>query len=116
MALYYPLSASLVLFTNILLNPRDTLAASDIHLMNLITSFITQSVQPGTSFAATPTLTLVKELYSIATRLVARVAPQPKSYEPAQSDFISPSEVRPVPDQSFSSNMNTHITTTFVSS
>ncbi|EED15158.1 conserved hypothetical protein [Talaromyces stipitatus ATCC 10500] len=72
-ALYYPLSASLVLFTNILSNPQDQNAASDVQLMNLITSFIAHSVQPGTSFADTPTLSVFKELYGIATRLVAKV-------------------------------------------
>jgi hypothetical protein len=124
MALYYPLSASLVLFANILSNPRDQHAASDIHLMNLITSFITHSVQPGTSFAATPTLSLFKELYSIATRLVARVPPQssqkmkrlPESDDPAQSSLTSSSRLRLVPDRSLCSDLNTQTTTSFVSS
>jgi hypothetical protein len=69
--------------------------------MNLITSFITHSVQPGTSFAATPTLSLFKELYGIATRLVARAPSQssqkmkrlPESSDTAQPDFISSSRV-----------------------
>ncbi|MCJ1396531.1 hypothetical protein MMC18_009422 [Xylographa bjoerkii] len=119
MALYYPLSASLVLFANILSNPQNQHAASDIHLMNLITSFITHSVLPGTSFAATPTLTMFKELYSIATRLVARVASQssqkmnrlPESDDLAQSDFISSSKVPLVPDRSLCSDLNTQTTT-----
>ncbi|MCJ1399994.1 hypothetical protein MMC11_003197 [Xylographa trunciseda] len=124
LALYYPLSASLVLFANILSNPQDQHAASDIYLMNLITSFITHSVQPGTSFADTPTLSMFKELYSIATRLVARIAPQssqkmkrlPESDDPAQSEFISSSRVRMVPDKSLCSDLNTQTTTSFVSS
>ncbi|KAE9376517.1 hypothetical protein N431DRAFT_501370 [Stipitochalara longipes BDJ] len=115
MALYYPLSASLVLFTNILSNPQDQHAASDIHLMNLITSFITQSVKPGTSFAATPTLSLFKELYGIATRLVARVPPQssqkmkraPESDDPGQSDFTS----SPAPHDSTIASSETNIPT-----
>jgi hypothetical protein len=92
--------------------------------MNLITSFIAQFVQPGTSFATTPTLTVFKELYSIATRLVARVSPQSsqkmkrmlESDDPAQSDFISSSSVPLVPDRSLCSDMNTQTTTSFVSS
>jgi hypothetical protein len=74
MALYYPLSAGLVLFTNILSNPQDQHVASDLDLMDVINSFITNFIQPGTSFAATPTLTVFKELYSIATRFVERVS------------------------------------------
>ncbi|KAI9732967.1 MAG: hypothetical protein M1818_007400 [Claussenomyces sp. TS43310] len=121
LALYYPLSASLALFANILSNPQDKHAASDIHLMNLITSFITHSVQPGTSFAATPTLSAFKELYGIATRLVTNVHPQPsqnlkrshESDDPAQADFISSSRVRPVLDGSLCADLTTQTTTTF---
>lgn len=123
MALYYPLSASLVLFANILSNPQDQHAASDIHLMNLITSFITRSVQPGTSFAATPTLSLFKELYSIAKRLVAKVPPQSsqkmkrqlESEDPAQSGFI-PLRGQLVADKSLSSDLNAQTTASYVSS
>lgn len=124
MTLYYPLSASLVLFANILSNPQDQHAASDIQLMELITSFVTHFVQPGTSFAATPTLRLFKELHSIAARLVARVPPQssqrmrklPESDDPAQSDPISSSRVLPVPDSYLRSGLNTETMTSFVSS
>jgi hypothetical protein len=124
MALYYPLSASLVLFTNILSYPQAQHAASDIHLMNLITSFITHSVQPGTSFAATPTLSMFKELYSIATRLVAGVRPHntQEMKRPAEnngtgrSDSISSSIVRVLPDASLWSDLNTQTTALFVSS
>lgn len=91
--------------------------------MNLITSFITHSVQPGTSFAATPTLTLFKELYIIAARLVATVPPKPsqkmkrppESDVPAQLDSISSSTERLVPNTSFSSHLSTQTSTSFVS-
>lgn len=124
LALYYPLSASLMLFANILSNPQDQHAASDIHLMSLITLFISQSVQPGTSFAATPTLSMFKELYGIATRLVERVARQssqktkrlPETDDPAQSDFVSLSSVQRVSDKSLYSDSNTQTTTSPVSS
>jgi len=91
MAVYYPLSASLVLFTSILSNPRDQHTASDIQLMGLIISFITRSVQPGTSFAATPTLNGFKELYGIATRLVAKLPPHPghKKKRAPESDGLA---------------------------
>lgn len=113
-ALYYPLSASLFLFANILSNPRGQHAASDLRLMNLISSFITRSVQPGTSFAATPTVSVFKELCSIATNLLARAPLQSsqkmkrpsESDESAQSNFISSSRVLPVPDRSLFSDLN----------
>ncbi|TVY25243.1 putative transcriptional regulatory protein [Lachnellula hyalina] len=71
MALYYPLSASLVLFAHILSNPQ-THHQHDIQLMNQLTSFINAAVQPGSSFAATPTLSMFQALYGIATRFVAK--------------------------------------------
>ncbi|TVY37027.1 putative transcriptional regulatory protein [Lachnellula subtilissima] len=71
MALYYPLSASLILFAHILSNPQ-THHQHDIQLMSQLTSFITHAVQPGSSFAATPTLSMFQALYGIATRLVAK--------------------------------------------
>jgi hypothetical protein len=88
--------------------------------MKLITSFITHSVQPGTSFAATPTVVMFEELCSIASRLVARVPPQPSQRmkrmpeidEPEQLDFIS----TPASDKSLSSNLNPQTTESFVSS
>ncbi|KAE8551777.1 hypothetical protein EYB25_005667 [Talaromyces marneffei] len=121
-ALYYPLSASLVLFTNILSNPQDQNAASDIQLLNLISSFITQSVQPGTSFADTPTLNMFKELYRLATRFVARAAPRSsqKVKRPsesddlaAQSDRFSSSRGELVLDKTAYADLNTQTMTSF---
>jgi hypothetical protein len=65
--------------------------------MGLILSFIARSVQPGTSFAATPTLNVFKELYGIATRVVAKSPPHfkhkmkraPESDDLEQPDFVS---------------------------
>ena len=71
MALYYPLSASLILFAHILSNPQ-THHQHHIQLMNQLTSFINAAVQPGSSFAATPTLSMFQALYGIATRFVAK--------------------------------------------
>jgi hypothetical protein len=123
LALYYPLSASLILFANILSNPQDHHAATDVYLMSIIISFITHSVQPGTAFAATPTLVLVKELHGIAARFVARSPLQltqkmkrPHEIdEPAQPDFVSSSSVRLATNMSLCSNLNTQTTTSIVS-
>jgi hypothetical protein len=123
MALYYPLSASLVLFSNILSNPQDENAASDLHLTGLIASFIARSVQSGTSFAATPTLNLFKELHAIATRLVAKTPPhpsrklkrQPESDDPTQADIASSPGISLEPDTSVGSDLHTQETTLFVS-
>ncbi|KAH8817183.1 fungal-specific transcription factor domain-containing protein [Xylogone sp. PMI_703] len=119
MALYYPLSASLVLFANILSNPQDRNAPSDVRLMNLIMTFIARFVQPETSFATTPTVALFKELYDIAKRLVARVSLQPtrkvkrmpEGDEPAQSDLLSSSNIPAVLERPLSSVVNTQTTT-----
>jgi hypothetical protein len=45
MAIYYPLSATLTLFANILENPRSTEAFSDIDLMGVATAFLNRSIQ-----------------------------------------------------------------------
>lgn len=117
MILYYALSASLILFENIISNPQDQHAASDIHLMNLMTEFINQSVRPGTSFTATPTLSMFQELYSIATRLVSKVTPRTsqKMKRVSEIDDSSRSE-QLVPDMSLFSDSKTHTTPQFVSS
>lgn len=91
MALYYPLSASIVLFTNILSNPSNPHAPADLQTMSLVSTFISQYVQPGSSFAATPTLALFGEFHGMATRLVARVPAQSslkKKRHPAASDSM----------------------------
>jgi hypothetical protein len=75
MALYYPLSASLILITNILSNPQDDHAASDVGLMGLIILFFTNFIQPGSSFDTTPTVIVFRELHTIITRLVGGVIP-----------------------------------------
>jgi hypothetical protein len=75
MTLYYPLSASLILITNILSNPQDDHAASDVQILSLIILFVTNFVQPGSSFDTTPTVSVFRELYTIITRLVAGVLP-----------------------------------------
>jgi hypothetical protein len=89
--------------------------------MNLITSFISHAVQPGTSFATTPTLLAFKEIYIIATRFVEtqtgeKMKGLPKSDDPAEADFISSSGVRLFPDESLFSDLNTQATSLFVSS
>jgi len=91
--------------------------------MSLIALFISHSVQPGTSFAATPTLSLFKELHMIATRLVARVSPQfshnierlPESDGSTQSDFMSSSRLGQMPARSLYSDSNTETETLSVS-
>lgn len=93
------MSASLILFANIFANPEYSTAPDDIRLMNSITTFISQSVQPGTSFAATPTVSMFQELYSIATRLVARVPPQ------ARKQMKRPAEVEDVTETNIFSSL-----------
>ncbi|CAG8976123.1 hypothetical protein HYALB_00002404 [Hymenoscyphus albidus] len=88
-ALYYPLSACLVLLSNISSDPQDQHAASDIHFMKSITLFMTRFVNPTSSFAATPTVNMFQELYSIAARLVGK-APSyasQNSKRPAENDL-----------------------------
>jgi hypothetical protein len=45
MVLYYPLSATLTLFANILKDPQSTDAFSDIDLMGVVTAFLDRSIQ-----------------------------------------------------------------------
>lgn len=117
MALYYALSASLILFANILSNPQDQHAAFDILLMNLMTSFINQSVRPGTPFAATPTLTMFQELYSITTRLVAKVTPRTSQKTKRVSESDDPSQSgQLVSDMSLFSDSKAQVNTPLVSS
>ena len=45
MAIYYPLSATLTLFANILQNPQSTEAFADIDLMGVVTAYLNQLAQ-----------------------------------------------------------------------
>lgn len=72
MILYHPLSGFLTLFANILHNPRGRHAASDLHLMNLVTEFLAPLVTDASPFTLSASIRLLRELENVATRLVDR--------------------------------------------
>lgn len=91
--------------------------------MDMITEFITHSVQPGTSFAATPTLSMFKEICGIAKQFLARVATKEKrdgkrgveSEEVVLEHLGSEAMARSVPGGSLGSELNPKTTTSIPS-
>jgi hypothetical protein len=71
-ALYYPLSAFLLLFANLLQNPQDSDIANDLKLMELVTTFLTPSVVPLSPFSTPASMQMFRQLYKVAVKFVEK--------------------------------------------
>lgn len=67
--MYYPLSGFLTLFANCLQNPRDSQVASDLKLMEFVTSCFSPMMVHVSPLAATTSI-IFRELLDLATRFV----------------------------------------------
>lgn len=76
MAVYYPLSASLALFANLVQNPEDPNAFEDLTLMQLVLMFLTDVMTFDKSIAAGRTFAIFQELHRTATAHVAKASAQ----------------------------------------
>ena len=72
MVLYFPLSSFLLLFANLLQNPRDSYIASDLKLMELVTSFLKPSTVPLSPFSTPASIQMFYQLYKIAVKFVEK--------------------------------------------
>jgi hypothetical protein len=68
--MYYPLSAFILLFANIVHNPEDPSVASDLQLMDLVISVLSPMIGDTGPFNATAALQLFQELQNIARKFV----------------------------------------------
>ena len=89
MAIYYPLSAALVLFTNALQNPQSAEAISDVELIAVVIDFLNQSMELSNQLEGTTRI--FTELNRIAGRLVrdthmTRLSNSERYEESADSD------------------------------
>lgn len=66
MVLYYPVSALVTLFANILQNPQDARARSDIKLMNLVVNFLSMLVTDESNGSVRRMLSVCAEFERIA--------------------------------------------------
>ena len=75
MAVYYPLSATLTLFANIIQNPEGSTAKSDLGHMRLVADFLStyMAADHSKSIAANRTILIFQELYRTAIRHVDKV-------------------------------------------
>ena len=71
-ALYYPLSAFLLLFANLLQNPQDSYVANDLKLMEVVTTFLTLSVVPLSPFSTPASIQMFRQLYKVAVKFVEK--------------------------------------------
>ena len=66
MVLYYPVSALVTLFANILQNPSDSRARSDLKLMNHVVNFLGMLTKEGPNVAVRRMLTICSEFERIS--------------------------------------------------
>ena len=71
-AIYYPLSAFLLLFANLLQNPQDSYIENDLKLMELVISFFTPSVVPLSPFSTPASIEMFCQLYKVAVKFVEK--------------------------------------------
>jgi hypothetical protein len=69
--LHYPLSGFLTIFAHVLQNPKDPKVASDLKLMEFVTSFFTVPEVNVSQFSATAPL-IFRELQIVAAKFVER--------------------------------------------
>ena len=88
MAVYYPLSAALALFANVIQNPEDSNAESDINLMRIVTNFFStyMAADRSKSLAANRTILIFEELCRTAATYVEKVRAKflPKAKRPRE--------------------------------
>lgn len=78
MVLYFPLSAFLLLFANLLQNPQDSYIEGDLKLMELVTSFLTPSSIPLSPYSTPASIQMFHQLYRIAVKFVEKSNSQDK--------------------------------------
>lgn len=69
---YYPLTASLTLFANILQNPRDPQALSDIELMKSVTTFLSGFFDDKSYLESTLVIKIFLEVNRLAAEYVEK--------------------------------------------
>ena len=72
--MYYPLSASLTLFANLLQNPEDPNASDDLSLIQLVLDFLADVMTSDKSIAASRTYCIFQEVHRTAALHVNRTA------------------------------------------
>lgn len=74
--MYYPLSASLSLFANLIRNPEDQNASGDLSLMQLVLGFLSKVMTSDKSIAASRTFCIFQELHRTAAAHVSKAVAQ----------------------------------------
>ncbi|KAF8851995.1 hypothetical protein BDZ45DRAFT_128055 [Acephala macrosclerotiorum] len=97
---YYPLTASLVLFANILQNPHDPQALSDLELMRSVTTFLCDFLDDKAALESSIIIKTFLEVNNVAAQHVsaAREKAQQGSKRGRESAILTPSEAAKVAD------------------
>jgi hypothetical protein len=74
---YYPLSACLILFSNLLQHPLDSQAQSDLRLMNNVTSFLSSFSDSQDSEDLNPIIPMFLEISRVAADYVDKASKEP---------------------------------------
>ena len=99
MAVYYPLSASLTLFANLIQNPEDLNASDDLSLIQLVLDFLADVMTSDKSIAASRTYCIFQEVHRTATLHVNRTAAKslPKEKRKRDGKLSGNITERPIP-------------------
>lgn len=92
MVLYFPLSSFLLLFANLLQNPQDSHVESDLKLMELVVSFLTQSTATLSPYSTPASIQMFHQLYRIAVKFVEKSNAQDKKKVKRMHDDIDGEE------------------------
>lgn len=95
---YYPLTASLTLFANILQNPTSPSSITDIALMNCVTRILANNISSAANPKAVIHLQIFKEIIRVAATFAAKARGQPTStyLDPAELPTPQPETYSPL--------------------
>ncbi|KFY26380.1 hypothetical protein V493_04121 [Pseudogymnoascus sp. VKM F-4281 (FW-2241)] len=93
---YYPLTASLTLFANILQNPSDPSAITDLTLMNRVTRIVADSFASSCNPKSAIHFEIFKQIVRTAAQFAARARGEPPN------TYLDPSNLPPPPIDCYS--------------
>ncbi|OBT40737.1 hypothetical protein VE00_09779 [Pseudogymnoascus sp. WSF 3629] len=97
LVVFYPLSAFLTLFANILENPNDSYVDSDVGLMNMIEKFLSQAAEERFETPRVMVKRVFAKLTSITAKFLARNASRSRPVKRGHEDLTNePSKSEPI--------------------
>ena len=97
LVIYFPVSSLVTLFANILQNPQDPRARSDVRLMNLVVMFLSKLSNDEENMAVRRMLSICSEFERIATVVIDRAEKETSSKRKRKTADSSRTKDSPTP-------------------